>query len=284
MAWGTVPSFFRLMSSPVSDLYLTRGAVDRSGLDLAAGHRALAQLLGSDAVGREPRSRVAGAAQRDDQSDHRDDQRRGWDAPYAPSTGIASLHPSSSALYRTTRRPIGTMLASNVLDGWLSAGHCRPSRRLPMATRPRLTEVERWERETFSRAPERDAPFSTMSGEPIQPLYTEADLPGIGGSDDPWVAGGVSVYARRVRLDVSGAVVDDASVRRVRDGGGDERAVPVSARSWPDGALDGVRHAVADGPRLGPSAVAGGGGSRGGGGRHACRIWRRCSPGSRSIG
>ncbi len=46
-----------------------------------------------------------------------------------------------------------------------------------MATEPRLSEVERWERETFRRAPERDAPFSTISGEPIKPLYTEADLP-----------------------------------------------------------------------------------------------------------
>jgi methylmalonyl-CoA mutase N-terminal domain/subunit len=46
-----------------------------------------------------------------------------------------------------------------------------------MATRPRLTDAERWERETFARAPERDAPFSTISGEPIRPLYTDADLP-----------------------------------------------------------------------------------------------------------
>src|SRR5438105_8465856 len=46
-----------------------------------------------------------------------------------------------------------------------------------MATRPRVTDVERWERQTFARTPERDAPFSTMSGEPIKPLYTEADLP-----------------------------------------------------------------------------------------------------------
>jgi methylmalonyl-CoA mutase N-terminal domain/subunit len=49
-----------------------------------------------------------------------------------------------------------------------------------MATRARTTggsDADRWERETFSRAPERDAPFSTMSGEPIRPLYTEADLP-----------------------------------------------------------------------------------------------------------
>ena len=49
-----------------------------------------------------------------------------------------------------------------------------------MATKPRLTtgeRTERWEQETFARARERDAPFSTMSGEPIRPLYTEADLP-----------------------------------------------------------------------------------------------------------
>jgi methylmalonyl-CoA mutase, N-terminal domain len=46
-----------------------------------------------------------------------------------------------------------------------------------MATGERVSEVERWERDTFSRAPERDATFSTMSGEPIKPLYTEADMP-----------------------------------------------------------------------------------------------------------
>ncbi len=40
-----------------------------------------------------------------------------------------------------------------------------------------MTDTERWERETFARTPERDAPFSTISGEPIRPLYTEADLP-----------------------------------------------------------------------------------------------------------
>jgi methylmalonyl-CoA mutase N-terminal domain/subunit len=50
-----------------------------------------------------------------------------------------------------------------------------------MATRSRLTDAdadaERWEREKFARLPERDAPFSTISGEPIKPLYTERDLP-----------------------------------------------------------------------------------------------------------
>jgi methylmalonyl-CoA mutase N-terminal domain/subunit len=45
-----------------------------------------------------------------------------------------------------------------------------------MATRPRLTDAERWEQETFARTPERAAPFSTISGEPIRPLYTASDV------------------------------------------------------------------------------------------------------------
>ncbi|HWE32199.1 MAG TPA: methylmalonyl-CoA mutase family protein [Solirubrobacteraceae bacterium] len=51
-----------------------------------------------------------------------------------------------------------------------------------MATRTRTGsgDAERWERETYAREGEREAPFSTMSGEPIRPLYTETDLP-----DDP---------------------------------------------------------------------------------------------------
>jgi methylmalonyl-CoA mutase N-terminal domain/subunit len=44
-------------------------------------------------------------------------------------------------------------------------------------TRQPTGDLDRWERETFGRTPERDAPFSTMSGEPIKPLYTERDLP-----------------------------------------------------------------------------------------------------------
>ena len=47
-----------------------------------------------------------------------------------------------------------------------------------MATEPReRTDTERWEREVYARTPERDAPFETMSGVPVKPLYTDADLP-----------------------------------------------------------------------------------------------------------
>jgi methylmalonyl-CoA mutase N-terminal domain/subunit len=68
-----------------------------------------------------------------------------------------------------------------------------------MATRQELTNLERWRRETFARAPERDAPFSTISGEPIEPVYTEVDLPEeIGGADDPIGLPGEFPYTRGV--------------------------------------------------------------------------------------
>ena len=44
---------------------------------------------------------------------------------------------------------------------------------------------EEW-RAAYGLAPERDVPFTTLSGEEIRPLYTERDLPaGVGGDDDP---------------------------------------------------------------------------------------------------
>src|SRR5918996_2138904 len=47
-----------------------------------------------------------------------------------------------------------------------------------MAVEPRpLTDAERWYRERFSRTGERDALFTTVSGERVEPLYTAADLP-----------------------------------------------------------------------------------------------------------
>ncbi|HWV87516.1 MAG TPA: methylmalonyl-CoA mutase family protein [Capillimicrobium sp.] len=38
------------------------------------------------------------------------------------------------------------------------------------------TPLDGWE-EAYAATPERDAPFTTLSGEPIRPLYTERDLP-----------------------------------------------------------------------------------------------------------
>jgi methylmalonyl-CoA mutase N-terminal domain/subunit len=42
-------------------------------------------------------------------------------------------------------------------------------------SRPPVTEEE-W-RAAYALSPERDAPFTTLSGEPVRPLYTAADLP-----------------------------------------------------------------------------------------------------------
>src|SRR5437870_3001388 len=47
-----------------------------------------------------------------------------------------------------------------------------------MATEPReLTALERWERERLSSSRQREGLFTTVSGEPVKPLYTEQDLP-----------------------------------------------------------------------------------------------------------
>src|ERR671916_657926 len=47
-----------------------------------------------------------------------------------------------------------------------------------MAVEPRaMTDAERWFREKYTRTPEREAPFSTISGEPVEPLYIAEDLP-----------------------------------------------------------------------------------------------------------
>jgi methylmalonyl-CoA mutase, N-terminal domain len=47
-----------------------------------------------------------------------------------------------------------------------------------MAVEPRaMTDAERWFRERYARASEREALFTTLSGEPVAPLYTPDDLP-----------------------------------------------------------------------------------------------------------
>jgi methylmalonyl-CoA mutase N-terminal domain/subunit len=40
-----------------------------------------------------------------------------------------------------------------------------------------ITDAERWYRERYCKTPERDALFSTISGEPVEPLYTSEDVP-----------------------------------------------------------------------------------------------------------
>ena len=40
-----------------------------------------------------------------------------------------------------------------------------------------ITDAERWFRDRYASTPERNALFTTLSGESVEPLYTEADLP-----------------------------------------------------------------------------------------------------------
>jgi methylmalonyl-CoA mutase N-terminal domain/subunit len=47
-----------------------------------------------------------------------------------------------------------------------------------MAVEPRpITDAERWYRERYASTPERDALFTTVSGDRVEPLYTADDLP-----------------------------------------------------------------------------------------------------------
>ena len=39
-----------------------------------------------------------------------------------------------------------------------------------------MTDAERWYRERFEGTPERDALFTTLSGQPVAPLYTSEDV------------------------------------------------------------------------------------------------------------
>jgi methylmalonyl-CoA mutase N-terminal domain/subunit len=45
-----------------------------------------------------------------------------------------------------------------------------------VAAPTRLTDAERWYREKYLASPEREALFATMSGEPVDPLYTAEDV------------------------------------------------------------------------------------------------------------
>ena len=73
----------------------------------------------------------------------------------------------------------------------------------------------------------------------------------------------VPVHPRAVPVDVPGPALDDAPVRRLRHGRGDQRALPLPARPRPDGAVGRLRHADPDGLRLRPRPQPRRGGPRG---------------------
>ena len=128
-----------------------------------------------------------------------------------------------------------------------------------------------WREEVYARAAERDARFETISGHPIEPLYTQDELPGfdydekLGNPGEFPFTRGIypSMYRGRLwtmRQFAGFGTVEETNerFRYLLDGG-------------PARALDRLRHADADGPRLRSRALSGRGRGRGGRRRHGRR-------------
>ena len=142
-----------------------------------------------------------------------------------------------------------------------------------------MTDAERWFRERFERTPERDALFTTLSGEPVNPLYTPDD---VGSFEERIGFPGEFPFTRGVYPSMY-----RGRLWTMRQFAGFGTAEETNERfrylldHGQTGPVHGVRHAVADGPRLGPPALARA--------RWAARAWRwtrsttwrRCSPASR---
>ena len=107
-----------------------------------------------------------------------------------------------------------------------------------------------WLAEVYSRLEERDALFETISRRAGQAALHRGGPRRLRSRARPRLPGRVPVHPRRLSVDVPRAALDDAPVRRLRHRRGDQRALPLPARPRPDGPLDRVRHADADGPRL----------------------------------
>ncbi len=99
-------------------------------------------------------------------------------------------------------------------------------------------------------------PEDTLGGLPLEPSYGPDALAGVDVDRDLGVPGAVPVHARHPRVDVPREAVDDAAVRRLRQRGRHQPALPVPSRPRPDRPVGGVRHAHPDGPRQRRAAVA----------------------------
>ena len=124
-----------------------------------------------------------------------------------------------------------------------------------------------------ARRPERRERFATSSDIEIADLYTAGRPRGarLRSGPRPRAAGRVPVHPRRPADDVPLPVLDDAPVRRLRHGRGDEPALPLPARAGPDRPVGRVRPADPDGLRLGRAR----GGGRGRPGRRPDQLARR---------
>ena len=145
------------------------------------------------------------------------------------------------------------------------------------------TATEEWREERYDAKPEREGElFSTISGVENEPLYTpdnveldyERDL-GCPGAY-PFTRG---VYPSMYR----GRLWTMRQFAGFGTAAGDERALPLPARARADGALDGVRHADADGLRLATTRARSARSAARASRSTRSTTWRRSSPGSRSA-
>ena len=136
-----------------------------------------------------------------------------------------------------------------------------------MARTPVESPLARWRQEVYEAAPERTGETrSTISGIENEPLYTPDNVD-VDYAARPRPSRRLSVHARRLSVDVPRPPLDDAAVRGLRLGGGDERALPLPPRARSDRPLHRLRHADADGLRLRPRPLARRGRPRGRRGR-----------------
>ena len=127
------------------------------------------------------------------------------------------------------------------------------------------------------KSPERPALFAGSSGAPTERVATPADVADLDYLARSRVPGRVPVHARRPADDVPRAALDDAAVRGVRLGGGDQPALPLPPRPGPDRAQRGVRPADPDGLRRRPRDGAERGRARSAWRSRASTTCRSCS-------
>ncbi len=131
--------------------------------------------------------------------------------------------------------------------------------------------AHQWRQELYERTPEREALFETLSGHPIEPLYTEEDLEGfdpaekLGHPGEHPFTRGIYPSMYRGRLWTMRQFAGFGTVEETNE----RFRYLLDAR--PARALDRVRHADPDGPRLRPRPLARRGRGGGGGARHRRR-------------
>ena len=131
--------------------------------------------------------------------------------------------------------------------------------------------AHQWREELYERTPERDALFETLSGHPIEPLYTDEDLEGfdpaekLGHPGEHPFTRGVYPSMYRGRLWTMRQFAGFGTVEETNE------RFRYLLEHGPARALDRVRHAHPDGPRLRPRPLAGRGRGRGRRRRHGRR-------------